>query len=321
MALIIKSEEDETRTPHLAMTHNELQGGAANGRNVSLLMKSAEMTEAIEKALEGLGLETDVVKATYYGQMRRVLQSAVQDQFGGDGWDHYAYVEDFDDTTVVFCTEDGLFVVTYTLSDNGTVAKLDDVATPVTAEVIYTETDGSILLSEDAEDKLEEGVYTLVKSCTENPSTIEHLKKMFADKQSEVIKLNEEITKAVDAAVAVEKAAFAAQEALLKAAQDKVAEFEKAAAEAVTKARHDSLVEAGQTTESAQEIVKSLAGVADEAFAVVLKGYQLQKAAEATNPLFNEQGVNGVGEPDQEKVDKVAEILKAKYQPKTLETK
>lgn len=121
------------------------------------------------------------------------------------------------------------------------------------------------------------------------------------------------LTKAVDAAVAVEKAKFEEQEVVLKAAQEKVAEFEKAAAEAVTKARTDSLVEAGQTAESAEEIVKSLEGVADTAFAVVLKGYQLQKAAEDKNPLFKEQGVAGVGEPDAQKVDKVAEILKQKY--------
>lgn len=121
------------------------------------------------------------------------------------------------------------------------------------------------------------------------------------------------LTKAVDQAVAVEKAKFDAQEVVLKAAQEKVAEFEKAAAEAVTKARTDSLVEAGQTAESAEEIVKSLEGVADTAFAVVLKGYQLQKAAEDKNPLFKEQGVAGVGEPDAQKVDKVAEILKQKY--------
>lgn len=129
------------------------------------------------------------------------------------------------------------------------------------------------------------------------------------------------LSKAVDAAVAPVQKALDDQTVILKAAQDEIAVFKAAAAEAVTKARTDSLVEAGQTAESAAEIVKSLAGVADDAFAVVLKGYQVQKAAEANNPLFKEQGVNGVGEPDQAKIDKTAEILKAKYQTKTTETK
>lgn len=312
MSLVIKS--DDERTPHLAMTHNDLQGGAANGRNVSLLMKSAEMTEAIEKALEGLGLKDEVVKATYYGQMRNVLQAAITEQFGdGDDWDDWAYVEDFNDTTVIFCTDDGLFVVDYTLSTNGLVAVLGEIATSVTAQVIYTATDENILLSEDAEVTLDGGVYTLVKSCTENPATVDHLKKMFETQLSKEKAMNEEITKAVDAAVDVEKKAFAAQEELLKAAVAELEIFKAAAVEAVTKARTASLVEAGQTTESADAIVKTLAGLADEAFDVVLKGYQVQKAAEAQNPLFKEQGVSGVGEPDPTKVDKLAELLKQKY--------
>ena len=126
---------------------------------------------------------------------------------------------------------------------------------------------------------------------------------------------DELVTKAVDAAVAPIQKALDEQSVVLKAAQDELEVFKAAAVEAVTKARTASLVEAGQTAESAAEIVKTLAGLADEAFEVVLKGYQVQKAAESQNPLFKEEGVNGVGEQDQAKVDKLAEILKAKYQP------
>lgn len=65
MPLIIKSEADEEEvTPHLAMTHNELQGGAANRRNVSLLMKSdAEVTAEVAKALTELGIISPAVTA------------------------------------------------------------------------------------------------------------------------------------------------------------------------------------------------------------------------------------------------------------------
>lgn len=125
------------------------------------------------------------------------------------------------------------------------------------------------------------------------------------------------VTKAVADAVAPVQKALDEQTAVLKAAQDEIAVFKAAQVEAVTKARTASLVEAGQTAESAEEIVKSLATLGDDAFAVVLKGYQVQKAAEDQNPLFKEQGVNGVGEPDQSKVDKTAEILKAKYPTQT----
>lgn len=310
MGLIIKS--DDERTPHLAITHNELQGGAANGRNVSLLMKSAEMTEAIEKALEGLGLKGDVVKASYYGQMRNVLQTAITDQFGGDDWDEYAYVEDFNDTTVIFCTEDGLFVVDYTLSTNGTVAVLGEIATSVTAEVIYTPTNDEILLSDDAEASLAEGVYTLVKSCTENPATIEHIKKMFEQKLSKEKTMNEEITKAVEAAVDVEKKAFAAQEELLKAAQAQLEVFKAAEKAAVEKARKDAISPL-VPADKVDALLKAYASLDAESFDLTVETLKLAKAAEAQNPLFKEQGVNGVGEPDPAKIDKLAEILKAKY--------
>jgi hypothetical protein len=53
MPLIIKTKDDSKR-PHLALTHKELQGGSANGRNVSLLMKSdVAITDEVEKSLEG----------------------------------------------------------------------------------------------------------------------------------------------------------------------------------------------------------------------------------------------------------------------------
>lgn len=312
MTLIIKTEDDTKRTPHLALTHNDLQGGAANGRNVSLLMKSAEMSEAIEKALEGLGLEGSVVKAAFYGQVRSVLQTAITDQFGGSDWDEYAYVEDFDDSNVVFCTKDGLFIVSYQISDNGTVATLGDEATPVTASVTYTETNGDIMLSDDAEDKLEEGVYTLVKSCTENPSTVEHLRKMFEHKQSGVIKLQEEITKAVDAAVAIEKAAFAEQAELLKAAQDKLAEFEAAAVASVLKAREEALT-AVVAADKVEALMKSLAPLDAEAFAAVVETFAVQKAAEAKSEMFQEAGVAGDGAKTADEVDATTAILKAKY--------
>ena len=316
MGLEIETEDDQKVTPHLAMTHKALQGGSANGRNISLLMKSAEMSEAIEKALEGLGLEGSVVKSAFYGQIRNVLQSALTDQFGGDDWDDWCYVEDFDDSTVVFCTDDGLFITSYKISDNGTVATLGETATPVTASVTYTETNGDIMLSDDAEDKLEEGVYTLVKSCTTNPSTVEHLKKMFERKQSEVIKMQEEITKAVDAAIAPLQKALDEQTVVLKAAQDKLAEYEAASVAAVEKARKEQLA-AVRPADEVEELFKSLAPLSDEAFAVVVKGFAKEKAVSDQSDLMTETGVNGVGEQDQEKIDGVAAILKARYPQKT----
>lgn len=313
MPLIIKTEDDTKRTPHLALTHNDLQGGAANGRNISLLMKSGELTDVIEKALEGLGLQGYVVKAAFYGQIRNVLQSAVSDQFGGDGWDDYSYVEDFDDTRVIFCTCEGLFSVGYQLSDNNTVATLEDIATPVTASVVYTETDGSIMLSDDAEDKLEDGVYKLVKSCTQNPSTLEHLQKMFTHKQSEVIKMQEEITKAVADAVAIEKAAFAEQATLLKAATDKVAEYEAVAVARKAELRKEALVSAKVATDKVEAVLKSLEVLSDEAFASQVELLKSMSAAVDGSDLMVESGISGDAVEAVSEIDRTTAILKARY--------
>lgn len=120
------------------------------------------------------------------------------------------------------------------------------------------------------------------------------------------------VTKAVADAVAIEKAAFAAQEEVLKAAQDKLAEFEAAAVAAVEKSRKDALT-AVVAADKVEALLKSLAPLDAEGFAAVVENFAVQKAAEATSEMFVETGVAGEGEPDPVEVDRTTEILKAKY--------
>ena len=84
MPVVIKAKDD-TKRPHLALTHMEYQKGAANGRNVSLLMKNKEeLTEEVVKALEILGINIENVspqtlnKAGFYSQLRTQLSNAVK---------------------------------------------------------------------------------------------------------------------------------------------------------------------------------------------------------------------------------------------------
>ena len=211
MPLEITKTDVKKKTPHLAMTHNELQGGAANGRNVSLLMKSGVvLTEEIEKALESLDINID--KAMFASSVRDALQSAVGEAYTeDDGW---LYVEDNDDSIVVFCSEGGLFSTTYSLVD-GKVT-LGDLAKPMTRAVSYVPATGEMLLSEDAEDKLEEGVYSLVAKALKSEQTKAHLVQMFEAlelKKSNVqeITLKEEIEKAVAAVETLLKAQIQTQ--------------------------------------------------------------------------------------------------------------
>jgi len=310
MSLVIKSEEQEL-TPHLAICHSA-QGFSANNRSVSLLMKSAEVTEEVEKALVALGLkeQTQVVKAALYSQIRNAIQYAVKEKFGeGDDW---TYVEDFNDTVAVFCTEKGLFFVNYAMEGDNVV--VDDLATPATSNIVYVPKEGKMLLSEDAEDKLEEGVYTLMKSCIESPTTLEHLMKVFEHKQNEELILQEEIVKAVDEAEAILKAQLVEKEDQLTKALAKVQEFEKAQVEAVAKARKEAIAAVEKDAEQAEALFKSLEAVSAEAFDVVIKSMKAKEAKLEESDLFVEKGANSeeAADKQQEKVDTMS-VLKAKY--------
>lgn len=140
------------------------------------------------------------------------------------------------------------------------------------------------------------------------------------------------LEKAVEDAVKVEKAAHEAvvvelqkslddQAAVLKAAEDKLAEFAVAAQEAVAKSRKDAITEAGVPTDKVEALYKAYAQMDDEGFTVAVEVLKAQQALANTSEMLGETGVTGVGEPDKTKEDKVAEILKAKYQPKSLEIK
>lgn len=291
MPLIIKTKDDSKR-PHLALTHNELQGGAANGRNVSLLMKSdVEATEEITKALEALGIN----KSMFASKINDMLGNAVREAYGDD--DRWVYVEDYNDSIVLFCKEDGLYGTDYSLVD-GKVT-LGGLAEPVSRVISYEPVTGKMLLSEDAEDKLEEGIYGLVTKALHNKDTQEHLIKMFEAqelKKSEVEILEQEIKKAVDAAEAILKSKIGELEVELTKALGEVEAFKAEKLEVVAKARKEKL-EAVVSKEEAEGLFKATEALPDEAFEAVLKSLGGKAKDEKDSDLFKEKGVSGEGEP------------------------
>lgn len=307
MTLIIKTKDDSKR-PHLALTHNELQGGAANGRNVSLLMKSdVEATEEITKALEALGIN----KSMYASKISDALSGAVREAFGDD--DHWLYVEDYNDSIVLFCSEGGLFSVDYSLVD-GKVT-LGDLAKPMSRVISYEPVTGEMLLSEDAEDKLEEGIYSLVTKALQNDSTKEHLVEMFKAqelKKSEVEILEQEIKKAVDAAEAILKSKIGELEVELTKALEEVNVFKAEKLEIVAKARKEKLAAVG-SDEEAEALYKATESLNDEAFEVMLKALGAKAQVEKDSDLFKEKGVSGEGEPKKQEdagLSLVGELIK-----------
>lgn len=131
---------------------------------------------------------------------------------------------------------------------------------------------------------------------------------------------------AVASAVAIEKAAGAvavaeiqkallAQEEVLKAVQAEVATFKAAEATRVQEVRKSALA-AVLPEAQVEGVLKALEAVSEEAFAAVVAGYAVQKAAVDNSDMMSETGVAGTGAADPVEVDRTAEILKAKYAPK-----
>lgn len=312
MPLEITKTDVKKKTPHLAMTHNELQGGAANGRNVSLLMKSdVTLTEEIEKALVSLGIDID--KSMFASSIREALQSAVSEAYKEDE-DDWLYVEDYDDSIVVFCSEGGLFSTTYSLVD-GKVT-LGDLAKPMTRMVSYVAATGEMLLSDDAEDKLEEGVYSLVAKALKSEQTQAHLVQMFKSlelKKSNTkdIPLKEEIEKAVAAVETILKAQIDAQTQSLEKASARIKELEQAA---VVKARKEVLASVEADATKLDALVKSLESLSDEAFAVVAGTMVEKSKAVEESDLFKQHSVHmKQEEPEEGSFDA---MMKAKYAAK-----
>ena len=300
--------DTKKKKPHLALTHKALQGGSANGRNVSLLMKSdVELTPEITKALEALGIN----KSMYASKISDALSSAVREAFGDD--DHWLYVEDYNDSIVLFCSEGGLFSVDYSLVD-GKVT-LGDLAKPMSRVISYEPVSGEMLLSEDAEDKLEEGIYSLVTKALRNDSTKEHLVEMFKAqelKKSEVEILEQEIKKAVDAAEAILKSKIGELEVELTKALEEVNVFKAEKLEVVAKARKEKLAAVG-SDEEAEALYKATESLNDEAFEVMLKALGAKAQVEKDSDLFKEKGVSGEGEPKKQEdagLSLVGELIK-----------
>ena len=308
MPLVIKDKEGK-KSPHLALTHKELQGGSANGRNVSLLMKNKEeLTEEVVKALEILGIAPqELNKAAFYSEIRASLTKVLKEKYADK--DEWLYVEDFNDSVVIFCNDKGIFSVEYS-GVNGEIT-VGDLASPVASVLKYEPTSGKMLLSEDAEDKLEEGVYSLVTKALENQESVEHFKEVFKSLEERKITLEKEIQKAVEAAEAVLKAQVAEKEEALQKALEKLAEIEKAQKEAVEKSRKEKL-EAVVGAE-AEELFKAIGELPEEAFAAVVATLEKKAQVEKESDLFIEKGVSGEGDaPKQEEAGLalVGELIK-----------
>ena len=283
---------------HVALCHKD--NPAANNFTTLLTKSTSGITD--QQVASQLAL---IEKAKLNSQIRQELTDAVKSKFQDDD-DEWLYLEDFDDSRVFFWREDSLYVATYTVSRKEEYI-VADTATSVEREWFYVDT-GKVILSEVAKDKLEDGEYVLVNKALNNPETSERVEKALIAFTEKKEKMQEEIQKAVaakDAEIAKLQADMASLQEIVKAA-------ETAKKEAMLKARETEV--ASVLKEGAVELVKSTAGLDDEAFAQIVKALGVQKAAVEQSDLMTQQS-----NPDAEAAQPVnvtAEIIKARYAQK-----
>ena len=353
MKLDIKKDGDK-KTPHLAICH-EGQGGSANNRHISLLMKSdtIELTDEIMKSIEKFGVENfpeEIQKAMSMRNSKMLLENALKEAYCDK--DEWLCVEDWKAGQVYFSTGDydgwEMMVTSFTMTEDGVVA-VGDTASPVVQITDYMIVDGKVKLSEEAEDKLETGMYEIVsksinkadaqlklfKAVTESlekasTSIVADSDDINVNKSKDVenpLEINQEILKSseVQALIAAEI------EKATKQQNERIEQLEKAKEKA--EQERLELIKAQEEADKAQmlEVFKGYSFVTEEeavaltdalfkSEASVLVMNTLEKAKEAMSSVVEkEAGIEAEVEvnTDLEKSkSRVAEILKARKQKK-----
>ena len=289
----LKNFNFEATGSHVALCSKDNPGA---NKYTTICLKSTEGITDTQVA-EQIAL---IEKAKYSSQVKAAIESAIREKYDDNEW---VYVEDYNDTEVIFWKDDSLYSVAYTVDQDENYI-LAETANEVKREYIYSPT-GKVEISEDAEKKLEEGVYVLVAKALSTPETIGRAEQALATYNKKKEKMQEEIQKAVeakDAEIAKLQAEMASLQEIVKAA-----EAEKKAN--MLKSREGQV--AALLKEGAVELVKSTETLNDEAFAQIVKALSVQKAAIEESDLMNE--ISNPGAAPAQEINKTQEIIKARY--------
>ena len=144
----LKNFNFEATGSHVALCSKDNPG--ANKYTTICLKSTEDITDS--HVAEQIAL---IEKAKYSSQVRGTLEAAIRSKYD----EEYLYVEDYNDTVAIFWKDDSLYSVAYTVDQDENYI-LAETANEVKREYIYSPT-GKVEISEDAEQKLEEGVYVV----------------------------------------------------------------------------------------------------------------------------------------------------------------
>ncbi|WAW11431.1 hypothetical protein vBAcePPAc_0054 [Aeromonas phage vB_AceP_PAc] len=279
MKLDIKKDGDK-KTPHLAICH-EGQGGSANNRHISLLMKSdsIELTDEVMKSIEKFGVENfpeDIQKAMSMRNSKMLLENALKEAYCDK--DEWLCVEDWKDGQVYFSTGDydgwEMMATSFTMTEDGVVT-VGDTASPVVQITDYMIVDGKVKLSEEAEDKLETGMYEIVSKSVSKADAQLKLFKAVTELKESLEKASTPVAISDDSNINVNKTKDKTEKPLDIQELMKSAEFQdilKAQLEAAQAPLKEELEKAQAKAAEAEEILKAAALVQQNEFTAIVKG-------------------------------------------------
>lgn len=314
---------------------------------------SIELTDEIMKSIEKFGVENfpeEIQKAMSMKNHKMLLENALKEAYCDKN--EWVCIEDWKDGQVYFSTGDydswEMMVTSFTMTEDGQVT-VGDTASPVVQITDYMIVDGKVKLSEEAEDKLETGMYEIVsKSINKADAQLklfkavtESLEKASTSIVADSDDINVNKSKDVENPLEINQEILKSSEvqALIAAEIEKATKQQNERIEQLEKAKEKSeqerleLIKAQEKADKAQmlEVFKGYSFVTEEeavaltdalfkSEASVLVMNTLEKAKEAMSSVVEkEAGIEAEVEvnTDLEKSkSRVAEILKARKQKK-----
>jgi hypothetical protein len=278
MNLEVIDKTKNKKTPHLAVCHET--NPSANNRHVSLLMKSdtIELTDEVMKSIEKFGVENfpeDIQKAMSIRNSKMLLENALKEAYCDK--DEWLCVEDWKDGKVYFSTGDydgwEMMVTSFTMTEDGQVT-VGDTASPVVQITDYMIVEGKVKLSEEAEDKLETGLYEIVSKSINKADTQLKLFKSVTEYKESLEKASTPVAVSDDSTINVNKTKDKTEKPLDIQELMKSAEFQdilKAQLEAAQAPLKEELEKAKAKAAEAEEILKAAEQVQKNEFTEFVK--------------------------------------------------
>ena len=157
MPLNIIKDKKEFK-PHMAVTSMSLDSGAANQRDIPVIQKAKNAGDKDLELLKRLKLSDDnIVQKASYNNLRNMLSAALREDVIIGGEHCYVYLEDFDESVVIFEHGCALYSKEYSLSEEGVVS-LSEGTTLIIRNQVYSKKDTNEVILKGNENNPESSI-------------------------------------------------------------------------------------------------------------------------------------------------------------------